>query len=65
MMKRTEVRQAYGIKGSATGDCCTAYWCSCCATIQHEKEVVNRTAGAVGVVLQGYQAPANMQMKPQ
>ncbi|PKS09941.1 hypothetical protein jhhlp_004564 [Lomentospora prolificans] len=65
MVKRTEIRNAYGIKGSTTSDCCTAYWCGCCATIQQEKEVINRTKGAVNVVNQGYQSPPGMQAKPQ
>ncbi|CAI4219267.1 unnamed protein product [Parascedosporium putredinis] len=65
MMKRKEIRIKYGIKGGAMGDCCTAYWCTCCATIQQEKEVVTRTKGLEGVVQQGYQAPVAMKAVPQ
>ncbi|KAB5578203.1 DUF614 domain-containing protein [Coniochaeta sp. 2T2.1] len=61
MIKRGEIRERYGIKGSGSGDCCTSFWCSCCALIQQEKEVKGRTAA--GPITQGYQAPKEgMQM---
>jgi hypothetical protein len=55
MIKRTEIREKYGIKGDGTGDCCTTYWCACCALIQQEKEVQARAAP--GPITQGYHAP--------
>ncbi|KAK4170011.1 PLAC8 family-domain-containing protein [Cladorrhinum sp. PSN259] len=61
MIKREEIRQRFGIRGSGTDDCCVSYWCSCCALIQQEKEVKGRlggNAGVVQVVTQGYQAPS-------
>ncbi|KAJ9150341.1 hypothetical protein NKR23_g3814 [Pleurostoma richardsiae] len=61
MLKRTEIRERYGIQGSGTSDCCSAYWCSCCALIQQEKEVKARTAS--GPIVQAYVAPKEgMQM---
>ncbi|KAL5611584.1 uncharacterized protein BROUX77_001740 [Berkeleyomyces rouxiae] len=45
MMKRTELRERYGIEGSAMNDCCATYWCMCCAIVQAEKEVKHRTQG--------------------
>jgi len=27
MMKRSEIRERFGIDGDGMGDCCTAYWC--------------------------------------
>lgn len=62
MIKRKEIRERYGIKGSDVDDCCMSYWCGCCAVIQHEKEVMRRTGGAV---TQGYTAPPAMDAKPQ
>jgi hypothetical protein len=44
MMKRGEVRERFGIKGSAMNDCCVSYWCGCCALIQQEREVKARLA---------------------
>jgi Cys-rich protein (TIGR01571 family) len=62
MMKRTEIRERFGIRGSGSGDCCTAYWCPCCVLIQQEKEVQSRTAA--GPITQGYVAPQAMHMPP-
>jgi hypothetical protein len=53
-MKRGEIREKYGIEGSGCGDCCTSYWCLCCALIQQEKEVKARQSYA-GVDVRGYQ----------
>ncbi|EFX05939.1 duf614 domain containing protein [Grosmannia clavigera kw1407] len=61
MVKRSEIRQQLGIKGNGASDCCTSYWCTCCAVIQQEKEVVARTGGAAPIT-QGYQAQSSMQM---
>ncbi|KAI5467345.1 PLAC8 family-domain-containing protein [Mariannaea sp. PMI_226] len=52
MMKRGEIRERFGIKGSGMSDCCTSYWCGCCALIQQEKEVQARLAQ--GPIVQGY-----------
>ncbi|TPX15329.1 uncharacterized protein E0L32_004606 [Thyridium curvatum] len=62
MMKRSEIRERFGIDGSGFGDCCTTYWCPCCALIQQEKEVVARTSQ--GPIAQGYVSQPSMQMPP-
>ncbi|CAM1504321.1 Fc.00g019120.m01.CDS01 [Cosmosporella sp. VM-42] len=54
MMKRGEIRERFGIQGSGMGDCCTTYWCLCCALIQQEKEAKGRLSQ--GPVTQGYQS---------
>jgi Cys-rich protein (TIGR01571 family) len=64
MMKRTEIRERYGIKGSGCGDCCVSFWCLCCTLIQQDKEVRDRerARGAmIGVDATGYQ-PYGQQM---
>lgn len=53
MLKRGEIREQYGIKGSGFNDCCISYWCGCCALIQQDNEVKARTAR--GPITQGYQ----------
>ena len=60
MMKRTEIRERFGIAGSGTSDCCVTYWCPCCALIQQDNEVKTRTQHMVNT--QGYQAQAGMVM---
>ena len=60
-MKRKQIRETYGIKGSGMSDCCMSYWCGCCAVMQHEKEVMRRT----GAVTEAYKAPGGMEAKPQ
>jgi hypothetical protein len=63
MLKRTEIRERYGIKGDGTADCCATYWCPCCAVIQHDKEVIARTSA--GPVAQGYQPNKEGMVMPQ
>ncbi|KAK1964792.1 PLAC8 family protein [Colletotrichum sublineola] len=64
MMKRTEIRERFGIRGSGFSDCCVTYWCSCCAVIQHDKEVQARMS--TGPITQGYQPQKEgMAMPPQ
>ncbi|EQL02446.1 hypothetical protein G6O67_008432 [Ophiocordyceps sinensis] len=55
MMKRGEIRDRYGIKGSDCEDCAVSFCCSCCAMIQQDKEVKWRTAG-LAPITQGYQS---------
>ncbi|KAJ6031009.1 PLAC8-domain-containing protein [Penicillium herquei] len=55
-IRRGEMRQKYGIKGSCCGDCCTTFWCGCCALTQEEKEVELRTRPDVA----GYQMAPQM-----
>lgn len=65
MMKRGEIRERYGIRGGGCKDCCTSFWCGCCALIQQEKEVKGRQAS--GPITQGYQgnqAPMRMYSQP-
>ncbi|KAF5643946.1 plac8 family [Fusarium tjaetaba] len=54
MMKRGEIRERFGIKGSGMNDCCVSYWCLCCALIQQDNEVKSRLSQ--GPITQGYQA---------
>ncbi|KAI1064688.1 hypothetical protein LB507_000141 [Fusarium sp. FIESC RH6] len=54
MMKRGEIRERFGIKGSGMNDCCVSYWCLCCALIQQDNEVKARLSQ--GPITQGYQA---------
>ncbi|KAK5628349.1 hypothetical protein RRF57_004064 [Xylaria bambusicola] len=62
MIKRGEIRERYGIKGSGYGDCCVSFWCSCCALIQQDNEVKIREKGRVNT--QGYQVQPGMHMPP-
>lgn len=45
-IRRSEMRQQFGIKGNCCGDCCTVFCCGCCAIIQEEKEAELRTRPA-------------------
>lgn len=65
MMKRTEIRDRFGIPGSAFGDCCTSYWCPCCAVIQQDNEVKSRLpVPGAGPIDNQYQAPPPMNDMP-
>lgn len=57
-LKRREIRERFGIRGSGLKDCCTTYWCMCCAVIQQDNEVKMRMAR--GPITQGYQSPQGM-----
>ncbi|KID94436.1 putative protein family Cys-rich, partial [Metarhizium majus ARSEF 297] len=58
--KREEIRKRYNIEGSLCGDCCTSYWCMCCALTQQENEVKSRET-----VTGAYQAQPPMMAVPQ
>ncbi|KAI0861908.1 PLAC8 family-domain-containing protein [Xylaria cubensis] len=60
LVKRSQIRDEFGIKGGGCGDCCTTYWCHCCALIQQDNEVKRRQQARLNT--QGYQAQAGMQM---
>ena len=62
MLKRGEIRERFGIEGSGLSDCCTTYWCGCCAIIQHDNEVKGRLDPAAAPVATGYQPTPGMQM---
>ncbi|KAI0971342.1 PLAC8 family-domain-containing protein [Xylaria arbuscula] len=62
MIKRGEIRERYGIRGSGCNDCCVSFWCSCCALIQQDNEVKIRQRAQPNV--QGYQAQPGMHMPP-
>jgi hypothetical protein len=67
MIKRGEIRERYGIKGSGTSDCCNSYWCGPCALVQQDKEVALRS-GQHAVVTQQYHGQKegmHMPMQPQ
>ncbi|KAL4789260.1 PLAC8 family-domain-containing protein [Aspergillus venezuelensis] len=55
-IRRGEMRDRYGIKGSCCGDCCATFWCGCCAIIQDEKETELRSRPE----LVGYQPTPQM-----
>ena len=64
-MKRSEIREKFGIEGDGMGDCCATYWCACCALIQQDKEVEARMPpghASAQAQAQGYQAQQGMQM---
>ncbi|KAI1116882.1 PLAC8 family-domain-containing protein [Nemania sp. NC0429] len=60
MLKRGEIRERYGIKGSGCNDCCVSYWCPCCALIQQDNEVKTRQQAQPD--RQGYMAEPAMHM---
>jgi Cys-rich protein (TIGR01571 family) len=37
--QREEMRERYGIRGSAVNDCCVAAWCRPCALVQERREI--------------------------
>jgi len=37
--QREEMRERYGIRGSAVGDCCVSAWCRPCALAQERREI--------------------------
>ncbi|KOC08475.1 DUF614 domain protein [Aspergillus flavus AF70] len=57
-IRRGEMRERYGIKGSCCGDCCATFFCSCCALVQEEKEAELRTRAELG-----YQMTPGMEYK--
>ncbi|VUC32500.1 unnamed protein product [Clonostachys rosea] len=61
MVRRGDIRGQYNIQGSGCGDCCTSFWCPCCATIQNDNEVKERLL-ASGPVQQAYQPQKGMQV---
>ncbi|KAH7110770.1 PLAC8 family-domain-containing protein [Dactylonectria estremocensis] len=62
-MKRGEVRQQFGIQGSIMRDCCTSYWCGCCALIQLEEEVKARHSQVP--ITQGYKSQTDGMQMPE
>ncbi|KAL4984841.1 PLAC8 family-domain-containing protein [Aspergillus falconensis] len=63
MMKRRDMREKFGIKGSVGGDCILSCCCSCCVLVQQEKELdaqARRFQTATG-----YQAPVAMAYTPE
>ncbi|KAF6839683.1 PLAC8 family protein [Colletotrichum musicola] len=62
-IKRTGIREQFGIEGSQVGDWCTAIWCPCCAVLQQDKEVVSRTEYAP--VTDGYKLQGGMRIEDQ
>lgn len=63
MIKRTEIRERFGIPGSGFGDCCAAFWCQCCQVIQADNEVNKRLIS--GPINEGYQPQTEgMKVRP-
>ncbi|RHZ61013.1 hypothetical protein CDV55_101455 [Aspergillus turcosus] len=56
MIKRGQLRERFGIQGSAFEDCWQSYLCPCCTLVQNEKEVEARSNN----LQVGYQAPSGM-----
>jgi Cys-rich protein (TIGR01571 family) len=66
MLKRTEIRERFGITGSIMEDCCATYWCHCCAIIQHDNEVKSRLPPPIaGLTDQPYQPQQEDMSMPQ
>ncbi|KAG5919246.1 hypothetical protein E4U42_006571 [Claviceps africana] len=63
MIRRGDIRQRYGIEGSACSDCCTSFCCLCCALVQQDREVALR-AGHHAPVTEAYRGEKGMQMPP-
>lgn len=61
-IKRSDMREQFGIEGSGCGDCCASYFCACCALMQEEKEMVRKSEFLTNV---GYQQPQGMVYPPQ
>ena len=63
MIKRMEIRERFGIKGSGAGDFCAAYWCACCVVLQNDNEVRSRVGEpGQGPIVQPYQQNPGMAM---
>ncbi|KAL4934278.1 PLAC8 family protein [Aspergillus undulatus] len=58
MMKRRDMREKFGIKGSVGKDCLLSCCCTCCVLVQHDKELDTQAARFQTPV--GYQAPSAM-----
>jgi hypothetical protein len=63
MIKRTDIRERFGIPGSGCGDCCAAFWCHCCQVIQADNEV-NSRLNAGSDMYQGYQLQTDSMRVP-
>lgn len=46
---RAAIRGRYNVPGSCCGDCCTVYWCSCCAVAQMATHVKSYKPGSCGI----------------
>ncbi|KAJ5627761.1 hypothetical protein N7490_009989 [Penicillium lividum] len=57
MMKRRQIRERFGIKGSSCNDCMMACFCPCCLLVQQEKELEAQCL----LLESGYQAPKGME----
>ncbi|KAH9903759.1 PLAC8 family-domain-containing protein [Xylariomycetidae sp. FL2044] len=68
LFKRGDLRDRFNIPGASLEDCCTVYWCPCCAAIQNETEAVKRLPAPVtntaNVVTDQPQAQPAMNMTP-
>ncbi|KAL4778553.1 PLAC8 family-domain-containing protein [Aspergillus varians] len=62
MMKRRDLREKFGIKGSVGEDCILSCCCSCCVVMQHEKELDVQATRLQTVG--GYQTPTAMDYPP-
>lgn len=60
MMKRGDIRDRYGLRGSGCSDCLKTFFCTCCAMIQQDSEVAARNGA--GPIIQGYQPQNDMVM---
>ncbi|KAL4936333.1 PLAC8 family-domain-containing protein [Aspergillus oleicola] len=58
MMKRRDMREKFGIKGSFAKDCLCSCCCTCCVLVQQDKELDKQAARFQSA--SGYQAPSGM-----
>ncbi|KAL4909656.1 PLAC8 family-domain-containing protein [Aspergillus multicolor] len=65
MMKRRDMREKFGIKGSVGGDCILSCCCSCCVLVQQEKELDAQMRRFQTVGSAGYQPPPVMTYNPE
>ncbi|PQE04248.1 DUF614 domain protein [Rutstroemia sp. NJR-2017a BVV2] len=64
LLQRQAIRQKYGIPGDTLEDGFFSWCCHCCALMQQEKEVEQRSRNGNGFQ-QGYVRPEGMEMRPQ
>lgn len=62
MMKRRDLREKFGIKGSVGEDCILSCCCPCCTLVQQEKELDAQASRFQAA--SGYEAPAAMAYPP-
>lgn len=62
-MYRSKLKALYGIEDDCCGDCCTHFWCECCALCQEYRELQLRGYD-VALGWQGNMKKKNQEMMP-